>query len=110
MFAATPQFLYHAPPGAQQLTRPDFTNVPHSGHAIDDVIIDVATVDVAVEVLVDTPVGLLAGPVVGEMVEAVARVVIDVVYTAFITLFSKHNDFDIDPDEPTNISVFRAVE
>ena len=80
------------------------------GHVIDDVIIDVATVDVAVEVLVDTPVGVLTGLVVGEMVEAVATVVIDVVYTAFITLFSKHTDCDIDPDEPTNISVFRASD
>ena len=29
-----PQFLYQAPPGAQQLTRPDFSNVPHFGHVI----------------------------------------------------------------------------
>ena len=81
------------------------------GHVIDDVIIDVATVDVAVEALVDTPVGVLTGLVVGEMVEAVATVMIDVVYTARITLFtSVHSVRDIDPDEPTNISLFRAVE
>ena len=29
-----PQFLYQAPPGAQQLTRPDFSNMPHFEHAI----------------------------------------------------------------------------
>jgi len=27
-----PQFLYQLPPGAQQLTRPDFLNAPHFGH------------------------------------------------------------------------------
>ena len=32
---APPQVLYQAPPGAQQLTRPDFLNKPHLGHAID---------------------------------------------------------------------------
>ena len=29
-----PQFLNQAPPGAQQLTLPDFRNVPHLGHVI----------------------------------------------------------------------------
>ena len=29
-----PQFLYQAPPGAQQLTRPNFSNVPHFGHVL----------------------------------------------------------------------------
>ena len=29
-----PQCLYQAPPGAQQLTRPDFLNVPHFRHVI----------------------------------------------------------------------------
>ena len=29
-----PQFLYQAPPGAQQLGLPDFSNVPHFGHSI----------------------------------------------------------------------------
>ena len=29
-----PQFLYQAPPGAQQLRRPDFLNVPQVGHTI----------------------------------------------------------------------------
>ena len=31
-FLAPPQLWYHAPPGAQQLTRPDFLNLPHFGH------------------------------------------------------------------------------
>ena len=34
MLPTPPQFLYQAPPGAQQLTRPDFLNVPHFVHAI----------------------------------------------------------------------------
>merc|ERR1719182_657355 len=29
-----PQFLYQAPPGAQQLPLPDFSNIPHLGHII----------------------------------------------------------------------------
>ena len=29
-----PQFLNQAPPGAQQLTLPDFLNVPHFGHVV----------------------------------------------------------------------------
>ena len=36
-----PQFLYQAPPGAQQLTRPDFSNVPHFGHVIISAIVKV---------------------------------------------------------------------
>ena len=31
-FLLPPQFLYQAPPGAQQLTLPDFLNVLHFGH------------------------------------------------------------------------------
>ena len=78
------------------------------GHAIGEVITDAATIDVAVGVLV------------GVMVEAGARLVVDVVYTACITLFTSimvlddlvpvHTVRDIDPDEPTNIFRFRAVE
>ena len=40
LFAAPPQFLYQAPPGAQQLTRPDFANVPHFGHVIAPRIVE----------------------------------------------------------------------
>ena len=29
-----PQLLYQAPPGAQQLARPDFWNVPQIGHVV----------------------------------------------------------------------------
>ena len=36
-----PQFLNQAPPGAQQLTRPDFLNVPHFGHTIALAIVEV---------------------------------------------------------------------
>ena len=43
LLPAPPQFLYQAPPGAQQLTLPDFSNVPHLRHAIvfSGVLIDV---------------------------------------------------------------------
>ncbi len=36
-----PQFLYQAPPGAQQLTLPDFSNVPHFEHIIVLAIVEV---------------------------------------------------------------------
>ena len=32
--SAPPHFLYQSPPGAQQLTRPDFSNVPHFEHVM----------------------------------------------------------------------------
>ena len=113
-----PHILNQAPPGAQQLTLPDFLKVPHLGHVIGDVITDAATVDVASGVPVDISVGVLTGLAVGVMVEAVLSEVVDVVYTACIILFTSmmgaddivHSVRDIDPDEPTNISVFRAVE
>ena len=56
LFPAPPQFLNQEPPGAQQLTRPDLSNVPHFGHVIiltiivvmagvlTDVVIDVCTI------------------------------------------------------------------
>ena len=53
LFAAPPQFLYQAPPGAQQLTRPDFANEPHFGHVIVVAIMEVA-VGVPTNVVVGT--------------------------------------------------------
>ena len=50
-----PQFLNQAPPGAQQLTLPDFRNVPHLGH-----VIVLAIVEVAYGVLTDMAIGVLA--------------------------------------------------
>ena len=83
-----PHILNQAPPGAQQLTRPDFLKVPHLGHAIGDVITDAATVGDAVGVLVGIPVGVSAGLVFGVMVEAVSCVLVDVMYTACISLLT----------------------
>ena len=89
-------------------------------HVIADVITDSATVNVAVGVLVVILMGVLVGLAVGVMVEVIARAVVGVVYTACIALFTSimgvddivpvHTVRDIDPDEPTNISLFRAVE
>ena len=44
------------------------------------------------------------------ILEEVACVVVDVVYTACITLLSKHNVGGIDPDDPTNICFCRAFD
>ena len=59
-----PHILNQAPPGAQQLTRPDFLKVPHLGHVIGDAITGAATVDIAV--LVNIPVGVLTALVIDE--------------------------------------------
>ena len=52
LLASPPQFLNQAPPGAQQLTLPDFRNVPHLGHIVVRSIIGVL-VGVLPDVLVD---------------------------------------------------------
>ena len=98
--------------------------MPHLGH----VFTDAATVDVTVGVLVSIPAGVLTGLAVATMDEAIPCAVVDVTYTACIALFKLvmgvddkllmavddivlvHTVRDIDPDEPTNISLFRAVE
>ena len=60
-----PHILNQAPPGAQQLARPDFLKVPHLGHVVDDLITNAATRDPIVEVLVSAPADVLASLVVG---------------------------------------------
>ena len=49
-----PQFVYQAPPGAQQLTLPDFKNVPHFEH-----VIVLAIIEVTVAVMTDVVIGVL---------------------------------------------------
>ena len=53
LLPAPPQFLNQAPPGAQQLTRPDFSNVPHFGQ-----LIVLAIVEVTAGVLTDVVIGV----------------------------------------------------
>jgi len=50
-----PQLLNQAPPGAQQLTLPDFRNVPHLGHVLVR-----SKFEVIEAVLTDVLVGFLA--------------------------------------------------
>ena len=51
---APAQFLNQAPPGAQQLFLPDFSNVPHLGHVVVLVIVKVIP-----GVLTDAVIGVL---------------------------------------------------
>ena len=41
LFLGPPQFLYQPPPGAQQLTRPDLSNVPHFKHVLVLAVVEV---------------------------------------------------------------------
>ena len=89
-----PQFLYQPPPGAQQLALPDFSNVPHFGHAI-----------ALLEVM--TSVRVLTGAVIGAPAissrsgsgrrDTFSRVVVKV-----------HTCDDMDPNEPANMSFLLA--
>ena len=82
-----PQFLYQAPPGAQQLTRPDFLNVPQSGHF------------------------LIAKATPGTVVD----IVIGVLAIRHCASHRCEDDLrqgyrGIDPDEPKNMSFLLAIE
>ena len=54
LLRSCPQFLNQAPPGAQQLTLPDFANMPHLGHAMVFI-----TVAVMAGVMADVAIGVL---------------------------------------------------
>ena len=94
---APPQFLYQAPPGAQQLALPEFLNVPHFGHVIP--LLD----DVVTSVLVFTAV-VTGAPSIRSRSELgrcdiYGRVVVKV-----------HASDDIDPYEPVNMAFLLAFE
>ena len=87
-----PQFLYQAPPGAQQLTLPDFKNVPHFGHvtvlAIVGVIVGVPTNEVIGVRIISSRSGI-GWRRVGDAVHSVC---------------------DIDPGEPANMRSLLSIE
>ena len=103
LFPAPPQFLNQAPPGAQQLTLPDFSNVPHFGH-----VIVLAFAAVMVGVLTDAVIGVCttssrSGNGRRVMCWRVAGVVAGVETDV-------HTVTGIDPDEPINIPILLAFE
>ena len=81
-----PQFLYQAPPGAQQLTRPDFLNVLHFGHIL--------FVEATPIVLRDVIIG------VGAIFHRASHRWGD----------DPHTVDEIDPGEPSKISILLAFE
>ena len=96
LLSVPPQFLYQAPPGAQQLTLPDFKNVPHVGHA---------TVLAIVEVIVGVPTD------VGIGVRAISSRSGIVTYWRVASVEAAvHAVCAIDPDEPGNINSLLAIE
>ena len=101
LLLARPQFRYQAPPGAQQLTLPDFSNVPHFGHVLRLVIVEVMA-----DALVRNGVRTMSSrSIIGRRVEywRVIRVVIGVYCDG-------HAVPDINPEHPSNICVLLAFE
>ena len=103
LLPAPPQFLYQAPPGAQQLALPDLWNVAHFGHVISFLELEVmAGVLVVTGVLIDTPT-ISSRPGIGRRDgyrrDGYRRAVVDV-----------HTCDDIDPNAPVNIAFLLAFE
>ena len=97
-----PQFLYQAPPGAQQLALPDFLNVPHRAHVIASVV----------EVMGSVPTEMLTGVLRMSSLSGIGRrdtySRVNCVLTGVGT--DAHTRRDIDPYESTNIFVLLAFE
>ena len=94
--ALPPQFLYQAPPGAQQLALPDFLNVPHFGQA--------ASLTEAMP-----SVFMLVG---AEVVSTISfRLEIDRKGDTYCRVVVKlHPCDEIDPNAPVNMSFLLAFE
>ena len=95
-----PQFLNQAPPGAQQLTRPDFSNVPHFGHVLVFVIVGMTDGVLIVVLVMSSRSGFGRRDTYG-------RVPCVLVIACFAEV---HTICDNDPDEPSNMSVLLALD
>ena len=93
LLPAPPQLLYQAPPGAQQLTRPDFSNVPHFGHAIIFAIVGVMDGVWVGVLLMSSRSGFGRRDTYRRVFCVVANVFFD----------KMHTGSDINPDEPANM-------
>ena len=91
-----PQLLNQAPPVAQQLRRPDFSNVPHFEH----VIIEETTDPVIVVVVAVIVVAVMAGELVGAGAALVG---------AMVASADMHGVVDCGPDELEDVSPVNAV-
>ena len=85
-----PQRLNQAPPGAQQLTLPDFLNVPHLGHVI------VSAIDEGIIVIGVRTISSRSGNGRRVTMAGVGA--------------GTHVVREIDPNEPANMPSWRAVE
>ena len=83
LLPAPPHFLNQAPPGAQQLALPDFSNVPHFGHA--------------------SVLATVVNAVVIGVLDMSSRSVIFRRDTCSSSVLDAHRLRDIDPREPSNI-------
>ena len=96
MLPTPPHFINQAPPGAQQLTRPDFPNVPHFGHVL---VFVVAVIGAVIGVLTINSLPGIGWRVTYSVAVALARVGTDM-----------HSVAEIDPCESRNIPVLLAFE
>ena len=92
LLAEPPHFLYQAPLGAQQLTLPDFSNVPHFEHVSVSAIVGVRN-GVVLAVLV-----MSSRSIIGR--RDTYRRVFCIVASVGAEV---HTVCDIDPNEPENI-------
>ena len=95
LLPAPPQFLYQAPPGAQQLALPDFSNVPHLGHVTVLLIVKVAVNMVIAVRAISSRSGIGRRVTHGRVVGVTA---------------AAHTACEIDPGEPINMSSLLAFE
>ena len=100
LLPAPPQFLNQAPPGAQQLARPDFSNMPHFGH-----IIVLALVMVTNGVLIGV-LRMSSRSGFGRR-DTYRRVLF---LTGSVRFPGVHASRDIDPGEPENMSSLFALD
>ena len=99
-FPVAAHFLYQAPPGAQQLTLPDFLNVAHFGHVILLAIIEV-TVGVLTDVIVIGVCTTSSRSGNGRRVTCWPVVLVVAGVEVEVDIFC-----DIDPCEPSNMHAY----
>ena len=114
LFPVSPHFLYQAPPGAQQLTLPDFLNVAHFGHVILLGTVEVTASRLTAAVISLSITGISTRSVNGWRVTYlyifIFLYISCVVRVEACAEVDVHPVCNIDPDDPSNISSLLALD